>query len=115
MNAFNSDSVSRELKPQSTAIEVVLGIALLVGSIALMREAVLLYFKGKQFSMLEDVGLSIIVLGGCLDPINFIWICLPFTRNHVAASPRFAKIGWVISGIGSIFFVIGLIGRHWLP
>jgi hypothetical protein len=115
MKEVNSDSTPRVLKPQSTVVEVVVGVALLIGSIALAREAAMQFQAGKQFSVIEDVGLAIGVLGGCLDPINFVWICLPFTKNHVATSPQFAKIGWAVSGIGFLFFIIGLIGKHWLP
>lgn len=52
------------------------------------------------------------VMGGSLNPVNFLWLCLPFTRNEVAVPSKFATIGWLIGGIGFIPFVIGLIGRH---
>jgi len=108
-------SAPRELKPQSKMAEVILGLALLAGSFALAAHAVSLYTQGKQYNVLEDAGFSIIVLGGSFDPVNFIWLCLPFTRNQVAVPARFATVGWIIGGIGVMFFVVGLIGKHWYP
>ena len=61
---------------------------------------------------METAGLALIFMGGSLNPVNFLWLCLPFTRNDIAATPKSAMLGWIIGGIGFIPFVIGMIGRH---
>ena len=101
-----------ELRPQSVAVQIVLGLMLFTGSLAIAWHAVQLDIQGKQYSSIEAAGLSLIVIGGSLNPVNFLWMCLPFTRNELVAPSRFAPIGWFIGGIGFIPFVIGLIGRH---
>lgn len=115
MTDIFSKPPSRQLKRPSKAMEIILGLALFVASLALARYAFSLYAQGKQYGALEVIGFSIIVLGGCFDPVNFIWICLPFTRKQVAVPARFEAVGWLIGGIGFMFFVVGAIGRHWLP
>ncbi|WP_144007141.1 hypothetical protein [Pelomonas sp. KK5] len=105
----------RELRPRIVALEIVTGLALLAISGAVANYAFHLWVGGKSFQAVELFGLSICFLGGCLDPINWIWICLPFTRNLIAESGRFAVAGWIIIGLGWLVFVVGMIGKYAHP
>ena len=68
---------------------------------------------GQPFAVIEFTGLSIATLGGCFDPINFLWICLPFAFHKVAVPTRFERFSRVLCVIGGISFLAGLIGKHW--
>ena len=102
----------RELLPRVVVFEVVAGLGLLVVSGVLADHAFHFWSNGKSFQAVELSGISICCLGGCFDPVNWIWICLPFTRNDIAESGRFAKAGWAIIGLGWLVFVVGMVGKY---
>ena len=109
---MSDPSSQRELKPRSIALEILAGLALLAIAVTLASYAFRLHTSGKSFQALELSGIAVCCLGGSLDPVNWIWVCLPFTRNHVAEAGRFAGLGWVIIGLGWIIFVVGMIGKY---
>jgi hypothetical protein len=87
---------------------------LLVCSIAIAWYGFHRFIDGQTYAGLKLVGLSIMVFGGCLDPINFLWLCLPFTFSHVVASPRHARITLPLIAVGWVFLIIGWVGSAWL-
>lgn len=105
----------RELLPRVVAFEVIAGLAMLAVSGVLADHAFQLWSRGKSFQAVELFGISICCLGGCFDPVNWMWICLPFTRNHITEPGRFAKAGWIIIGLGWLVFVVGMIGKYVHP
>ena len=104
--------MATELKSHPIALQIILGVLLFAASLATGWHANKLYVQGKHYSAIEAAGLSLMIMGGSFDPINYIWLCLPFTRNQVSIPSRFALVGWLIGGVGFIPFLIGLIGRH---
>ena len=99
-------------EPQPPVVEVFVGILLFIASIFIAFHAWNLNSQSKTFTAIESAGLSIMVAGGSINPINFIWLCLPFTRKEIAPPAKFAFLSWIICGVGFIPFTIGLVGRH---
>jgi hypothetical protein len=97
---------------QPPVVEVFVGILLFAASVGIAFHAWNLNVQGRTFAAVESFGISIVVAGGCLNPVNFIWLCLPFTRKDIAPSTPFASYSRVICGLGFIPFMVGLVGRH---
>lgn len=112
---MSDQPVNRELRPRNIAIETVAGLVLLGISVALGDYAFKLHSSGKSFQAVELFGVAICCLGGCFDPVNWIWMCLPFTKNRISESGRLAGLGWVIIGLGWMVLVVGMIGKYAHP
>jgi hypothetical protein len=65
-------------------------------------------------TILSAAGLSLIIFGGCFDPVNFLWNLIAFLPGKIAVSPRRAKVGWIIAGIGVACLAVGLIAGYLL-
>jgi len=105
------ESQTRQLDSFPAGVAVSLSIALFIGSLVLAWYAVSSAGSGQAFTVIKRAGLSMIVLGGCVDPMNFLWICLPFTRNRVSAPMRFARFGRPFLLFGLIVFLVGFVGK----
>jgi len=94
---------------------VAVALFLLAISAAIARYALQIRDSGKSFQALELAGIAVCFFGGCFDPLNWLWTCLPFTKTQIAEPARFAALGWVIIGIGWVVFVVGMIGKYSHP
>jgi hypothetical protein len=96
----------------SPIVEIVFALGLFVVCVALATHAVRLFIRnGLSFNVVEISGGAMMFLGGCFDPVNFVWLCLPFTTDKVASPGRYSRLGVVIVAVGISVLLIGLIGR----
>jgi hypothetical protein len=56
---------------------------------------------GKVFESMESTGVVIVVLSGCCDPINFLWLCLPFTFSSLTTKRPLSKVQATLAAVGS--------------
>jgi hypothetical protein len=87
----------------TTLIVFAVGMAMALGAIVGIIDQ-----KGWP-TILSRTGLSLIIFGGCFDPMNFLWNIFAFLPGRIAVSPRRAKIGWIVVGNGAVCVVVGLI------
>jgi heme A synthase len=104
--------MANELKTAPVAVQLILGLLMVVTSIVVATMAFHLYEQGKLYKATETIGVSIILLGGSLSPVNAIWICLPFTKNRKVIPTKYENVGVLIAAIGFLPFIIGLIGKY---
>jgi hypothetical protein len=93
------------LQPSTVAIPFAL--VLFIGSLALAWHAISYFGSGQTFHGVEFTGFSIMVFSGCLDPINFLWLFLPFTARPVTPPTRFARFRLPLTIIGLFLLVTG--------
>jgi hypothetical protein len=104
----------RELKAISPAIEIATALLVFVAFVALATYTIHLYLRdGISYNVAAVGGFALVVLGGCFDPVNFLWLCLPFTFRDVVVPARYSQIGLFVGLAGVPFFIVGLIGRLW--
>jgi hypothetical protein len=52
--------------------------------------------------------------GCCFDPVNCLWLWLPFTSHEIVQSPKYARYIGPFVVIGFICIAIGWYGDGWL-
>ncbi len=91
-----------------------ISVLLFVCSLAIAGYGAYRFVDGHPYTGLKFVGFSITVLGGCFDPINYLWLLLPFTFSHIVKSPRYARLTFPVMIIGWVLIIIGWVGDGWL-
>jgi hypothetical protein len=108
------ESESRTLKAFSVEVTIMARIVVLAAGLALALQAVALTHEGQMYRGLEMAGISIVVLVGSFDPINTLWLFLPFTWRPVAvpATNRFKVLRGIMGLVGLMLFISGLVARR---
>ena len=107
---WTKPEVRRDLTPP----EFIIALAMCVGGIALAWHTATLYVAGKPCEATMFAGFTCIVLGGCFDPLNFLWLCLPFTRDQIVFPTRYDAISGILSCVGLVVVLAGWVGKYWL-
>lgn len=102
-------------KNQMNPIEACLSIALIVGGLLIARMAYQAVAEARYFQGIEDSGFALIVFAGAIDPINFLWLRLPFTIKEIKIPARFSVGAAIFGGIGALSVFIGWLCKHYWP
>jgi hypothetical protein len=86
----------------------------LVLSLTLIWHATDLFLDDHKYAAVMNAGLAFIIWGGCFDPINFLWLCLPFAFKRVFSSNKFDVAGPSFLHLGLLLVLYGLIKDEWL-
>jgi hypothetical protein len=97
----------KRAKLQSSMVVIPLALVLVVISLALAWHAIFLFDGGQICPGIKFIGLSIVVLGGSFDPINYLWLCLPFAGHEVVVPTRYARFSLPFFYVGLFFFIAG--------
>lgn len=100
---------------QMNPIEVCLSIALIVGGLFIVRFAYQAVAEARYFQGIEDCGFALVVFAGAIDPINFLWLCLPFTIKEIKTPARFSVGAAICGGFGALSVFIGWLCKHYWP
>jgi hypothetical protein len=104
-----------ELSPRSRAGELLFGAVLFAGCVAVLWHGLeLAIHKSSWFSVSEVIGLGVMMLGACFDPLNCLAFCMPWVVGRIWNSPPLRNVGLVIIGVGWVMLIVGVIGTHWL-
>jgi hypothetical protein len=102
------ENLSPEKSVFLSVVEIILALLLFALSIALAVHAVSSYKAGNVFYGVKYTGFAILILSGCFDPVNYVWLCLPFTSKLVVKG-RAGKIQMACLATG-LFIVVA----NWL-
>lgn len=94
-------------KQQSSMVVIPLALVLVGISLALAWHAIFIFDSGQICPSIKLIGLSIVVLGGSFDPVNYLWLCLPFAGHEVVAPTRYARFSLPFFCVGLFCFIAG--------
>lgn len=100
-------------KPPPPGVVIFAAAILVIGAVALASRGVFVALRGDTFAGIKLIGFATMLLGGSFDPINCIWMCLPFTFRPVTVPTSYARLGLPLIFTGLIVTVIGIMGVHW--
>lgn len=103
-NDLTLDSVSNKFSIPISRVLFICGFGLVV-------YAGFLFAHDQTYWGIKYLGLSLIVLGGSFDSLNFLWLCLPFTDKKVVHSTAYARIGNPLLIIGVFLYFVGRIWK----
>ena len=111
-NPENESANGKNRAPFSLAEEL-LAFAFIVIGIVLLCYAAVLAHRGGVFPVMEHGGLALMLFFGAFDPINFLWLCLPFTVQPRRPMRSASTAQKAIGIIGLFFLVVGWVCKHW--
>ena len=106
--------IMQDLKTPSRDATILATCVVSIISVACAGWAVSLFVNGHSFTGLKVLGVSIIFLGGCFDPINWLWLCIPFTFSTVVQPPLYSRFSFPIWCAGFVLILLGWIHDGWL-
>ena len=71
------------------------------------------YFTDEPFDALEGAGLSLLLLGGSVDPRKYLLDCLSFPFPFAERAGRDTRVTMVAAGLGLAMWVSGVV-LNWL-
>jgi len=104
----------KTLKPPSIEATTAATFVLCAFGLAFLVWAALLFATGHPYTALKCVGLSIVVISGCFDPVNCLANFSPFIAGEVVEPSPYAQYFWPCASIGVALLGIGWFGDGWL-
>jgi hypothetical protein len=96
----------------SEIVAIPLGVVLVVMSLASAWHGISLLESGQIHKGIKSFGFSMMILGASFDPINFIWLCFPFTARLAVRSPRYEHLSLPFCLLGISLYILGLLADH---
>jgi len=103
-----------DLKPASREASLLAAIVLAIAGTICLAFSLYYFLHLRTATGLKLLGFSQWILGGCFDPVNWLWLWLPFTFSEIVQSPKCSRYVWPFMLIGFICIVIGWYGDGWL-
>jgi hypothetical protein len=114
MRTGKDDEFDDSEKRSNSWTEIALSVILVSIGANFAVQAFVLFKAGRIFDCVIYTSISMVVLGGCFDPFNFLWYCLPFTLRPIVRRPLH-PIGIGLSLAGLIVLLIGATYKIWCP
>jgi hypothetical protein len=102
------------LKPPSFVTFVLASIVLGTGALILAGCALYQFIHGHAFTGLKLLGATVCTLGGCCDPLNWLWYMTPCGFDPVVQPTKRARYVWPLYFIGLVIIIVGWLGDGWL-
>ena len=82
--------------------------------VVLLVFAILDFLGGRGYTGMKLLGFSLWCMGGCFDPVNALWLAIPWTFSFVVQSPGKARFFFLFWGVGALLVIIGWMGDGYL-
>ena len=103
-----------ELKPASREASTLATIVLASVGLVLLAFSLSNFLRLHTAAGMKLLGFSLFVFGGCFDPVNWLWLWLPFTFSEIVQPSKYSRYIWPFVLIGFICIAIGWYGDGWL-
>lgn len=103
-----------ENQNKRSGTEIVLGVLLFFAGAWSFVYAVQVFMSGQKLSSLDNFAVALICFAGSVDPVNFLWLCLPLQFRPIKKPERFGRVAMTLGLIGGFIFIAGRIATFFI-